>query len=490
MSASTLGVAAPATRRRALRPDLLAVARDLLAVWDAIAVAGSGIGCAMLYRSLIHPATLPPAFLGIAQAVSLLAGMAAPLVMRGRTVRPDVRAAAAVDVLARAARRMAVLACLLLAVGFLTRESGAMPRGWVAMWLLTALAAEIGARLLLAHPFRLMVQRGVLAEHVAIIGAGPGTDQLLRHLRQSRDCGVQVVGVFDDAAGCGGRPLADLLDMGRQGQVDRVVLTMPHLDEARLLDLLLRLKALDVEVAHCPATLGLVGATARLGSVGGAPAMVLASRPINHRGLVAKAAGDRLAAAAGLLLLLPLLLAIAAAIRLDSRGPVFFRQRRHGCNGQEFDIWKFRTMYWRGAPATHWHCPAEAVAQTARRDRRVTRIGRFLRRASLDELPQLLNVLNGTMSLVGPRPHPVGMRTEHLLGEEIVAEYLHRQRVKPGITGWAQVNGHRGATDTADQVRRRIAHDLYYIENWSLLLDLRILLVTPYKLLFDRQNAF
>ncbi len=482
MSASTLGVAAPATRHRALRPDLLAVARDLLAVWDAIAVAGSGIGCAMLYRSLIHPANLPPAFLGIAQAVSLLAGMAAPLVLRGRTVRLDVRAAASADVLARAARRMAVLACLLLAVGFLTRESGAMPRGWVAMWLLTALAAEAGARLLLARPFRLMVQRGVLAEHVAIIGAGPGTEQLLRHLRQSRDCGVQVIGVFDDAAGGGGRPLADLLDMGRQGQVDRVVLTMPHLDEARLLDLLLRLKALDVEVAHCPATLGLAGATARLGSVGGAPAMVLASRPIDHRGLMAKAAGDRLAAAAGLLLLLPLLLAIAAAIRLDSRGPVFFRQRRHGCNGQEFDIWKFRTMYWRN--------PAATVAQTARRDRRVTRIGRFLRRTSLDELPQLLNVLNGTMSLVGPRPHPVGMRTQQKLGEEIVAEYLHRQRVKPGITGWAQVNGHRGATDTADQVRRRIAHDLYYIENWSLLLDLRILLVTPYKLLFDRQNAF
>ncbi len=377
---------------------------------------------------------------------------------------------------------MAVLACLLLAAGFLTRESGAIPRGWVAMWLIVAFTAEVGARLLLARLFRLMIERGLLAERIAIIGTGPGTDQLLRHLRQPSGCGVHVVGVFGDVAGCGGRPLTDLLDMGRQGQVDRVVLTMPGLDEARLLNLLLQLKALDVEVAHCPAMLGLAGAAARLGNVGGAPAMVLASRPIDHWGLVAKAAGDWLAAMAGLLLLSPLLLAIAAAIRLDSQGPVFFRQRRHGCNGQEFDIWKFRTMHWESSP--------RAAGQTARRDRRVTRIGGFLRRASLDELPQLLNVLNGTMSLVGPRPHPVGMRTEQKLGEEIVAEYLHRQRVKPGITGWAQVNGHRGATDTAEQVHRRIVHDLYYIENWSLLLDLRILLITPYKLLFDRQNAF
>ncbi len=481
MDARTLDLASLPGRRRAIRPDLLVMARDLLAVWDAVAVAASGTGCALLYGRLVHPA-LPPAFLSTAQSVSLLAGLLAPLVMRERAVRLDAHLTTAADVVARTARRMAVLACLLLAAGFLTRESGVMPRGWVLAWLLTAFAAEAGARLLLARPFRFMVERGLLAERVAIIGTGPGTDQLLCHLRHPRSCGVQVVGVFDDAAGRGGRPLADLLELGRHGQVDRVVLTMQGLDEARMLSLLLRLKALDVEVAHCPAMLGLAGGAARLGSVGGAPAMVLASRPIDDWGLVVKALGDRLAAAAGLLLLSPLLLAIAAAIRLGSRGPVFFRQRRHGCNGLEFDIWKFRTMRWRDA--------SHVVKQTARRDGRVTRVGRFLRRTSLDELPQLLNVLGGTMSLVGPRPHPVDMRTEHLLGEEIVAEYLHRQRVKPGITGWAQVNGHRGATETADQVRQRIALDLHYIENWSLLLDLRIILVTPYKLLFDRRNAF
>ncbi len=163
---------------------------------------------------------------------------------------------------------------------------------------------------------------------------------------------------------------------------------------------------------------------------------------------------------------------------------MIFRQRRHGLNGTEFDVFKFRTMIWQGARA------GSGEVQTSRRDGRVTRVGAFLRRTSLDELPQLLNVLSGTMSLVGPRPHPVSMRTEQRLGDEIIAEYAHRHRVKPGITGWAQVNGFRGATDTADKLRRRVEHDIYYIENWSLPFDLLILASTLFSVLFKRGNAF
>ncbi len=141
-------------------------------------------------------------------------------------------------------------------------------------------------------------------------------------------------------------------------------------------------------------------------------------------------------------------------------------------------------MYWQGDRA------AAGDAQTKRYDKRITRIGAFLRQTSLDELPQLFNVLNGTMSLVGPRPHPVVMRTEDRSGEEIIGSYPHRHRVKPGITGWAQINGYRGATETAEQVRKRVEHDIYYIDNWSLFFDLRILLITPVKVLFQRSNAF
>ena len=188
-------------------------------------------------------------------------------------------------------------------------------------------------------------------------------------------------------------------------------------------------------------------------------------------------------AALAALLLLPLLVIIAAAVLASSPGPVIFRQRRHGLDGAEFVVFKFRTMHTAGDAE-------DGRVQTRRGDCRVTAIGEFLRKTSLDELPQLFNVLNGTMSLVGPRPHPVAMRTQNLLCEEIVPDYAQRHRVKPGITGWAQINGCRGATDTAAQLRARVEHDLYYIRHQSFLLDLRILLLTPIRIVFDRENAF
>jgi lipopolysaccharide/colanic/teichoic acid biosynthesis glycosyltransferase len=166
-------------------------------------------------------------------------------------------------------------------------------------------------------------------------------------------------------------------------------------------------------------------------------------------------------------------------IKLDSPGPVFFRQRRHGFNGREIEVWKFRTMF---ADQTDDRCKQ----QTRRDDPRVTRLGRLLRKTSIDELPQLFNVLAGEMSIVGPRPHAVGMRTDNRLSKEIVAEYAHRYRVKPGITGWAQVNGYRGAMNSAALLRKRVEYDLYYIENWSLALDLKIMALTVLHLLTMR----
>jgi len=182
------------------------------------------------------------------------------------------------------------------------------------------------------------------------------------------------------------------------------------------------------------------------------------------------------------LLLLPLLAVIALAIWLDSPGPIIFRQRRHGWNNRSFDVYKFRTMRWSASNSS-------SLIQTSRDDERVTRVGRLLRRLSLDELPQLFHVLRGDMSLVGPRPHAVDMRTEDRLGHEIIDEYPHRHRVKPGITGWAQVNGCRGATQTAEQIRRRVELDLYYADNWSVLLDLKILVKTLGSVISGK-NAF
>ena len=195
-----------------------------------------------------------------------------------------------------------------------------------------------------------------------------------------------------------------------------------------------------------------------------------------------KALMDRGFALLALLLLVPLLLLIAALIRLDSPGPVIFSQARHGRNADIFRIRKFRTLRWAG--------DNDGRDQVHKVDQRVTRTGRFLRRTSLDELPQLWNVLTGSMSLVGPRPHPVGMRTEGLLCEEIAPNYADRLWMKPGLTGLAQINGHRGPTATVAELQARVADDIRYVEQWSLLLDLRILLLTPIRLIAQKEKAF
>jgi lipopolysaccharide/colanic/teichoic acid biosynthesis glycosyltransferase len=210
---------------------------------------------------------------------------------------------------------------------------------------------------------------------------------------------------------------------------------------------------------------------------------LLADRPIRNWDAVSKATFDLLLGGFLTLLLLPLLAAIAVVIRLTSPGPVLYRQRRHSLDNREFDIFKFRTMHWN--PVAVGDC----LLQTRRNDPRITPIGRFLRASSLDELPQLFNVLAGDMSLVGPRPHAVDMRTADLLGSEITHQYALRHRVRPGITGWSQVNGARGATQTAEQLRRRVELDLAYIDNWSLLLDVKILALTT-RAVLRPTNAF
>jgi len=184
-----------------------------------------------------------------------------------------------------------------------------------------------------------------------------------------------------------------------------------------------------------------------------------------------------------LLLAAPVMAAIALAIKLDTRGPVLFRQKRYGFNNELIEVFKFRSMHAE-------QCDATASRLVSKRDPRVTRVGRFIRKASLDELPQLINVvLKGNLSLVGPRPHAVHAKAEDRLYDEAVDGYFARHRVKPGITGWAQINGWRGETDRQEKIQRRVEHDLYYIENWSVLLDLYILAMTPLALA-KAENAY
>lgn len=378
-----------------------------------------------------------------------------------------------------------------LVVAFASRALDRLPSEWVMLWFGTSLLFTTLSRLLLARLIRSLGRRGVLTEVIAVVGAGPLADRLIRHLRQTRGSRIEILGVFDDSptgTDKGFRrtrgSVADLIALGTTRSIDWIILTLPCTEEHPLDALVLRLKVLAAPIGLCPQNLGLAlpGQTSDyLGD--GVPVTLLADRPIRRWSAVVKRFEDLALGVLITLILLPVLVLIALAIRIDSAGPVIFRQRRHTYDNREFDIYKFRTMRWAPAVAT------ANLAQTVRDDVRITRLGRLLRATSLDELPQLFNVLEGDMSLVGPRPHAVNMRTGNQLGGEITDTYAHRHRVKPGITGWSQVNGSRGATHSADQLSRRIELDLHYVENWSLQLDLTILAMTIPEVL-KRTNAY
>jgi len=253
------------------------------------------------------------------------------------------------------------------------------------------------------------------------------------------------------------------------GRVDNVIIALPSTAADRIEEISIRLLELPVDVAVAPVSKEVrpVRGTASI-ELDGRKLPLIHCRPISGWGALAKSGLDRSVAGAALVILSPLLALIALAIKLETRGPVFFRQRRHGVCGRPIVVWKFRTM--------RVMEDGGVVRQATKNDDRITRVGRFLRRTSLDELPQVINVLEGSMSLVGPRPHAIA-HDEHY--GALIPTYSRRYIVRPGITGWAQINGLRGETRTTDEMAERIKHDLWYVANWSLALDIKILLQTP-----------
>jgi Undecaprenyl-phosphate glucose phosphotransferase len=389
------------------------------------------------------------------------------------------------------ALRFTIFYGTVLALGMASQRLSQFPLGWLAIFFVTSLLLTSLTRILTIRYLQQLQRQGVLTETIAVVGAGPVADRLVNALLQSRPESVELLGVFDDKI-IGAPPsaikstgtLAQLIELSRTRRIDWILLTLPPTAEHRLLSIVQRLKPLAVRIGLCPPHVGLMVPYHTIDYVGDSvPVSLLADRPIQRWNAVIKKSEDILIGGIITLLLLPVLAVICLAIKLNSPGPIIFKQRRHAVNNREFDIYKFRTMHWRPAADT------EDLRQTVRHDERVTSVGRFLRASSLDELPQLFNVLKGDMSLVGPRPHAVNMRTEDQLGAEITDTYVHRHRVKPGITGWSQVNGARGATDTKAQLRRRVELDLHYIENWSLLLDLKILALTSREVI-KSANAF
>jgi Undecaprenyl-phosphate glucose phosphotransferase len=458
--------------------DLFSIAFDFLIVLDSLSVLASGLLAARIYA---NPGELDDQLV----RVSLIGAVLSPIVLREGWSHLAFSTISPAKLVVRILTRVGLAALLIFAVACVTGSPHRLPLLWAATWFIGAAVGVICERFLVLAAMRSLAARGLVADRVAVLGCGPAAEWLMATLAEAHPYGVTAI----NAAVVGPaykleQALTELVELGRQGQIDRVVLALPDAGEQQLQTVAHRLKALEIEVTSLYPAFAKRGAAVRSTQIAGVPLYLITRRPQYRWGVLAKAIEDRVLALLLLFVFSPVLALVALAVRLDSPGPVIFRQRRHGLNGTEFEVLKFRTMVWQGARA------GSGDVQTCRGDSRLTRVGGFLRSTSLDELPQLLNVLSGKMSLVGPRPHPVSMRTEQQLGDEIIAEYAHRHRVKPGITGWAQVNGLRGATDTAEKLRRRVELDIYYIENWSLPFDLRILVSTVFLVLFKRSNAF
>lgn len=356
---------------------------------------------------------------------------------------------------------------ILLALAFLFKVSSEYSRGWLLTWLVLTSAMLLVSRPLAAQLLTWLAATGYTARRIAIVGSGASSQSLAA--RFSEHPGVSVVGLFEDSAdGDAGKPrLSDLISVGQRNQVDEIVIALADAPQQRTARLVEELSVLPVDVWLCPADFAMpIIGTSRLGALS---LLQVKPKPIRDWGYLLKLALDYTLGALALFLFAPLMLLVAIAIRLDSRGPVIFKQRRHGYNHRVIDVYKFRTM----TVAED----GERVDQARANDPRVTRIGKFLRRTSLDELPQLFNVLKGQMSLVGPRPHAVAHNQHY---RERLERYANRHCVKPGLTGWAQISGFRGPTEDPEKMRKRVEMDLYYIENWSIWLDLKILAATPF----------
>jgi putative colanic acid biosynthesis UDP-glucose lipid carrier transferase len=380
-----------------------------------------------------------------------------------------------------------LVAALLLLLGWTTQTLGAFDQRVIVAWILATPVALFAAQLLLpiALP-RLMSAEGM--QRVAVIvGGGQLGRQLAAGIQGSPSIGIRIAGYFEDRNLPRGQadkgtdilgPVDRLAAYVKSHPVDLIYITLPMASQPRILKLLDELRDTTVSIYFTPDIFLSDLIQARVDIVGGMPVVAVCETPFYGINGVLKRASDLILGSAILLLIAPLMLAIAIGIKLQSPGPAIFKQRRYGLDGREIIVYKFRSM----TVAED----GDSIRQATVNDSRVTPFGAFLRRSSLDELPQFINVLQGKMSIVGPRPHAVAHNEMY---RKLINGYMIRHKVRPGITGWAQVNGHRGETDTLEKMQKRIEYDLAYLRNWSLQWDLEIILKTV-LVVCRKQNAY
>ncbi len=374
----------------------------------------------------------------------------------------------------------------LTVVVFFSKLGETYSRVWLGTWYVLGFGGILVLRGITARLLRRWNSDNRLNRQAVIIGSGHEAAQLIDAINDSPDVDVSIVGLFDDrgdqrspASIAGYQKLGNvdqLVEFARWKRVDLLIMALPISAENRLAELTRKLWILPVDIRLSAYTQKLRFRPRAYSYIGNIPFFDVFDRPLSGWDWIIKNVEDKVISSIALLLLSPLMALVALAVRLDSRGPVLFKQKRYGFNNELIEVYKFRSMY-------QDQTDHEASKLVTKNDPRVTRVGRWIRRTSLDELPQLFNVLKGELSLVGPRPHATQAKAEDKLYDDIVEGYFARHRVKPGITGWAQVNGWRGETDTKHKILRRLEHDLYYIENWSVIFDLYILAKTPFALM-------
>src|SRR5712691_2225336 len=393
----------------------------------------------------------------------------------------------------RLASAWSVVFLIAIGVTFFAKVGDQYSRIWLGSFYVAGLLVLIGFRRALFLLVRRWTREGRLDRRTVVVGADDRGDALIKSLASQRDSDVRVVGVFDDrgderapATSADRQKLGtvdELVEFARRTRIDLVIFSLPISAEGRILQMLKKLWVLPVDIRLSAHSNKLRFRPRAYSYIGNVPVLDVFDKPITDWDVVMKWLFDKVVGGLLLLATAPIMLITAIAIKLDSRGPVLFKQKRYGFNNELIEVYKFRSMYVE-------QCDATAAKLVEKSDPRVTRVGRFIRKTSIDELPQLFNVvLKGNLSLVGPRPHAVHAKAENRRYDEAVDGYFARHRVKPGITGWAQVNGWRGETDTHEKIQRRVEHDLYYIENWSVPFDLYILVKTPLALA-KTENAY
>jgi Undecaprenyl-phosphate glucose phosphotransferase len=499
-AAATADGRPPVERRRRLSPAALAVTNQKVRpAYSPIVIAGAarladfvllsviGIGIYLLYVVPLSGFHWEYVAAIIGMTIAAVICFQAADIYQVQVFRGQLRQ------MTRMISSWAFVFLLFIGVSFFAKLGSEISRLWLSAFFFIGLSVLIAERLLLRALARSWARQGRLDRRTVIVGSDKSGEQLVEALNNEYDNDIHVLGVFDDRneralETCAGSPklgkVDDIVEFARRTRVDLVLFALPISAETRILEMLKKLWVLPVDIRLSAHTNKLRFRPRSYSYLGKIPTLDVFEAPITDWDLVMKWLFDRVVGSICLLMALPVMALVALAIKLDSPGPVLFRQKRFGFNNERIDVYKFRSLY-------HHQADPTASKVVTKDDPRVTRVGRFIRKTSLDELPQLFNVVfKGNLSLVGPRPHAVQGKLQARLFDEAVDGYFARHRVKPGITGWAQINGWRGEIDNEEKIQKRVEFDLYYIENWSAPFDIYILLKTPLALLTRNENAY